>query len=317
MHNPSRAVAHAALLLAVLSASSSAILFKLAPASAGAPLTIAFYRLALTALMLAGPVLLRRQETLGQISRSDLVLSIGSGIALFLHFAFWFSSLNLTSVASSTVLVATHPFVVLALSYLAWGERVPARALIGVVVAIGGVAMVGWGDFTIDSRALLGDFLALAGAAMVAVYFMVGRRVRQRMNVLTYSLIAYATAAPLLLVGALFLGEPVTGLTQTDWLVLLALAVFPTIFGHTLFNWALRYLPVSLVSVSILGEPLGASLLAWAIWAQIPPPLSLVGGLLILSGITVFVLYQPKAPALTEAQAALGRSATGDSGFSQ
>jgi drug/metabolite transporter (DMT)-like permease len=293
---PTRAIAYASLLMAVVAASSAAILFKLAPASAGAPLSVAFYRLGFTALLLAGPVLWRWPTTIGQLSPRDLVLSMLSGGALFLHFAAWFTSLNLTSVASSTVLVATHPFMVLAIGFIAWGERVSLRAILGVVTAVVGVSLIGWGDFSINTEALLGDVLALTGALAVACYFLLGRLVRQRTDVLTYSLISYTTASVLLLGGALVLGQPISGFSPTDWRIFLALAVFPTIFGHTLFNWALRYIPVSLVSVSILGEPIGASILAWLIWHQIPPALSLVGGFCILTGITIFVLVESKRP---------------------
>jgi len=268
--------------LGVISASLASILFRFAQAE---PLVVAFYRLALSTLILAVPLFWRRWE---RMSRSDLLLSLGSGLFLAAHFATWFFSLTLTSIASSTILVSTHPFLVLLFAYLVWGERPTRGALVGVAIAVLGAALVGWGDFGLSTRALWGDMLAFLGAATVAGYFLIGRHVRQRVGAVQYSVVAYAAASGALLAGALAFGNPLTGFPSETWWVFLGLAVFPTIFGHTLFNWALKYVPPSVVSVSILGEPIGATVLAWLIWQTGPAPLSLAGGLLLLVGIGLF-----------------------------
>jgi drug/metabolite transporter (DMT)-like permease len=268
--------------LGVLSASASSILFKFAQAE---PLVVAFYRLAFSTAILAVPLLGRRWE---RISRRDLLLSLLSGLFLAAHFATWFISLTLTSVASSTVLVSTHPFLVLLFAYVVWGERPGREALTGVFVAVLGAALIGWGDFGLDARALWGDLFAFLGAVTVTGYLLIGRYVRQRVGALQYSAIAYASASAALLSGSLGMGSPLSGFPGTTWGVFLALAVFPTIFGHTLFNWALKFVPPSVVSVSILGEPIGATILAWLIWRTGPGPISLTGGVLLLVGIALF-----------------------------
>ncbi len=160
--------------------------------------------------------------------------------------------------------------------------------MIGVVLAVLGAALVGWGDLGLSVRALWGDLLAFLGAVTVSGYFLIGRAVRQRVGAVQYSLLAYAVAAVALLAAAVIMGNPLSGFPTQTWWVFLALAVFPTIFGHTLFNWALKYVPPSAVSVSILGEPIGATLLAWLIWQTGPGPVSLVGGVLLLVGIGLF-----------------------------
>lgn len=222
------------------------------------------------------------------MGRRDLLLSALSGLFLAAHFAAWFFSLTLTSIASSTVLVSTHPFLVLLFAYLMWGERPGRSALIGVFVAVVGAVLIGWGDFGLDARALWGDLLAFLGAVAVTGYLLIGRHVRQRLGAMQYSAIAYGSASVALLLGALAMGNPLTGFPDTTWVVFLALAVFPTIFGHTLFNWALKFVPPSVVSVSILGEPVGATILAWLIWQTGPGPISLTGGALLLLGIGLF-----------------------------
>lgn len=252
---------------------------------------VAFYRLAFSTLILAVPLLWQKQE---RIDRRDLGLSILSGLFLAGHFATWFFSLTLTSIASSTVLVSTHPFLVLLFAYVIWKERPPRAALTGVGVAVAGAALIGWGDFGLVTKALWGDFLAFLGAVTVTGYLLIGRYVRQRVGAVQYSAIAYASASVVLLGGALALGNPLTGFPQTTWWVFLALAVFPTIFGHTLFNWALKFVPPSVVSVSILGEPIGATLLAWLLWRTGPGPVSLAGGVLLLIGIALFQRAQSR-----------------------
>jgi len=277
---------HVVVLLGVLSVSSASILFKFASA---APLTVAFYRLALSVVILAVP-LVRRRVTWGK--GRDLWLNILSGLFLALHFATWFFSLQLTSVASSTALVSTHPLIVLLVGYVAWGERPRGLAVVGVGMSVLGAVLVGWGDFRMDTRALQGDLLAFAGAITVSGYFLIGRHVRQRVDALAYSVTAYSSASLALLVMAVLWGSPLTGFDPGNWGIFAALAIFPTIFGHTLFNWALKHLPASVISVNILGEPVGATLLAWAIWRALPGPTALVGGVCILSGIGLFLWTQ-------------------------
>lgn len=268
--------------LGVLSVSGASVLFKFATAE---PLVVAMYRLAFSVVLLGIPLLWRRA---GRIARKDLLLSLLSGVFLAAHFGTWFFSLKMTSVSSSTVLVTMHPFIVLLYGYFAWGERTRGWAVAGVALAVLGAVLVSWGDFRLDARALMGDLLAFLGAVTVSGYFLIGRHLRQRLGAVEYSVLAYASAAAVLLVAAMAWGSPLTGFAPTNWWIFTALAVFPTIFGHTLFNWALKFVPASVISVSILGEPIGASILAWIIWRTAPGPMSLLGGTLILTGVGLF-----------------------------
>jgi drug/metabolite transporter (DMT)-like permease len=272
----------------VFAISGASILIKLSTAD---PLVIGFYRLAFTVLILLVPFLLQKRAP---IARRDVVLSSLSGLFLAAHFATWFFSLKLTSVASSTILVNTHPFIVLLVGYVAWGERPAQRALTGVGIAVLGAMLVGWGDFAMDSRGLWGDLLAFLGAVTVSGYFLLGRHIRQRVDAIAYSVMVYSVAAVVLLGAALLSGSSLTNFSPVNWWIFVGLAVFPTVFGHTLFNWALKYLPPAVISVNILGEPLAASFLAWLIWRSMPNQLSLVGGALLLVGIAVFLYNQAR-----------------------
>jgi len=274
-----------AILAGLLGVSSSSILFQFTTAD---PLAAAFYRLAIATLLQAVPFLFSPKER-SPISREDLWRCIVSGLFLACHFGAWFFSLRLTSITASTVLVCTHPFIVLAYNRLFRGERHETASLTGVLLAVVGAAVVGWGDLSADDSALLGDLLAVVGAAAMAGYLLLGRRVRSSVSTLTYTTLTYGTAALALGMTVLVRGIPLWRYAPTDWLVFLGLAIFPTLLGHTLFNWALRFIPAALLSVSILGEPVGASLLAWLLWRQVPAATTWIGGSLVLVGTALFL----------------------------
>lgn len=282
-----RTLPYTALAVAVLATSVSSILIRYSSAPA---LALSFYRLFLTVLILLGPLLLRYRGELLAMSRRDLALSTASGVFLALHFWSWIASLKYTSVASSVVLVTLHPFFVLAGGYFLYHERTTRLGLLGAGLAVVGTALIGFSDFGQGQDSLFGDVLAFLGAITMSGYLLIGRTVRQRLSLVPYVVTVYAIASATLAAISWLANSPLAGFPQRDWLIFLGLAVFPTIFGHTVFNWALRYLPAALVSVTILGEPLGSSVLAFFILAEMPALLALAGGLLILTGIAIFVL---------------------------
>ncbi|HLO02765.1 MAG TPA: DMT family transporter [Symbiobacteriaceae bacterium] len=274
------------LLGGVLAVSVSSIMVRYTTAD---PLVVAFYRMLLTTLLLA-PIA-AKQDGL-RMDRKSLRLSVLSGLFLAAHFASWFWSIRLTSIASSTILVDTHPLWVLLISFFVWRER-PGRVGLGAtLLALGGAVLISWGDLQFDPQALLGDLLAVVGAITVSAYFLIGQQVRKRVGALLYSVTAYGVAAVALLIAALAAGAPLAGFAPVNWALFLGLAVIPTIFGHTVFNWVLHYLPAPVVSLSILGEPVGATLMAWILFTQVPSPATLAGGALTLGGIFLYLWHQ-------------------------
>lgn len=283
--------AYGAIPIAVLSVSFASIFFRWSESD---PLVKAFYRLAIAAAILAPLVLIHHGRNLG-IARRDMALMALTGAVLAVHFGTWVTSLNLTTVASSTLLVSVHPLLVGLLSHFVLRERIGRRRALGIALGLAGVATVVLGDHRGGTHGLLGDLLALAGGFMAGFYILAGRRLRQRLDLLPYAFTVYAFGALALLVflgvgGALALGPgPLPsggghGL-GTELLLFLALAVVSSIGGHTLYNWALKHLPASVVSLSLLGEPLGASLLAFLILAERPGDYVFIGGPIILLGI--------------------------------
>jgi len=214
-----------------------------------------------------------------------LYVGIASGVALGAHFGFWISSLDYTSVAASVVLVSTQPVFVAILAYLLFGERTSPLSFLGIMIAIAGTAVIAF-DRTIGSAAVFGNVLALMGAVTVAVYVLIGRSSRTGgVGVLPYSIVVYSAAAATLLPVALVFDVRLWGYSGETWFWLAAITVGPQLMGHTVFNWALRYVEASVVSGTILAEPVVAALLAWLVLSERPGLLTIVGGAVVLAGL--------------------------------
>ncbi|MGQ0796602.1 MAG: DMT family transporter [Methanobacteriota archaeon] len=270
--------------LAVASVSSSSVLIL---GSASAPVTIALYRLAIASAILAPIAVLHPARPLRGIARRDALLMALVGLVLAAHFGFWITSLRLTSVASSTILVTSHPLLVGLMSHFVLRERLTARASAGILLGIVGVVAIALADSSASGASLEGDLLAFMGGVMAGLYFLLGRAIRQRVPLLGYALVVYACAAAFLLVFAIGAGGDLApaGNLPRELALFLAMALVPQIGGHTLYNWALRYVTAPVVSLSLVGEPIGSSLLAWALLAQTPSPAVAAGGALALVGI--------------------------------
>ncbi len=269
--------------LGVAAVSSGGVLVRLA--TGALPLAVTAWRLVLASLVLVPLALVR--GTLPTVRRADLVWGIASGAALALHFVLWITSLSHTSVASSVLFVSTHPIFVAVGGALFLGERVGARAALGIGIAIAGGALVGSSDVSLG--AWVGDLLALGGGLFAAIYFLIGRRLQQRLSLVDYTAITYGTAAVLALVACWALRVRLVGFPPLTYVWLGLLAVGPQLLGHSTFNWALRHLPAAKVSVLILGEPVGAAILAYLVFGETLTWLRALGAAVILVGIYVSV----------------------------
>ena len=293
------------LALSVLIVSSAAILIRLAQQDGVASVAIAAWRLGLAAVILSGVVLLRpaARAEVASLDKRTIGLAIAAGVFLAAHFASWIASLSYTSVASSTALVTTNPVWIALFSWVVFGER-PSRGLAtGIAFAIAGSACIFLSDASVVSSApggdpLLGNVLAVVGSLTVCGYLLLGRKLRQSMNLLTYVWLVYLSAGVTLLIGALAAGAPLVGFSTTAWLCLVGLAVGPQLLGHSGINWALKHLSATVIAIAILGEPIGSALLAWWLFNEGFAPLQLAGFVLLLVGI-----YLASRPAPAEAAA--------------
>jgi drug/metabolite transporter (DMT)-like permease len=283
------------LVLGVLSVSTASTLIRLAQADLD-PLAVAAWRLTLASVILAPFALTTRREELRSLTRRELAFVLAAGSLLAAHFAAWITSLVYTSVAASVVLVTTSPLFVALIAHFVLGERLTPRLLLGMAVAIAGSVVIGVGDLQEGGGQLGGDLLALLGAVAVAGYLLIGRRLRARLSLLGYVFPVYATSAVLLMGVALLSGSRLTGYTLDTWVQLLLLALVPQILGHSSLNWALKHLSATYVSLSVLAEPIGSTLLAWWILRERPTWSAVVGGMVILVGLFL-ATRRPRPPA--------------------
>ncbi|GAA4712267.1 DMT family transporter [Brevibacillus fulvus] len=279
------------LVIGVVALSTSAIFVKLASAP---PAIIATYRLAFSALLTLPFVLIQRntlKELLHLTGKQMLAIVLAGGF-LAVHFLLWFESLRFTSVASSTVLVTLQPLFAFIGGFFLFRERISALPLAGCLLALLGSFVIGWGDFQIGGIALWGDVLALLGAATVTGYWLIGQYIRQSLSLPAYTFVVYTVTALLLFLYDLCLGIPLTGYRSADWLWFFSLAFIPTLLGHSLLNWVIKWLNTTTISMSILGEPVGTAILAYLILGENITIAQSIGGAVMLLGIFLFIRYQ-------------------------
>jgi drug/metabolite transporter (DMT)-like permease len=271
------------LLVAVLATTYAGPIVRFASAPAVA---IAFWRLTLVLPVTVG---LATRERPGREARAAFPLMLLSGLLLAVHFWTWIASLRFTTVASSVVLVSLKP--VFAWGIAAWwlGERPDRRERWGIALAVLGACLIGLADARLSPGAVGGDMLALLGALTGAGYYVIGRRVRQTVGVWSYASAVYAVAAVALGFVAALRNAPLTGFGSRDWIVFGAMAAGPMLVGHTGMNYALRHFRATTVNVAALGEPVGASVIAWLVPSihEVPGPAAVIGGMMVLSGITL------------------------------
>ena len=234
-----------------------------------------------------------RRELLG-VNGKTAVLSALSGLFLAIHFVLWFESLNRTSVASSTTIVCTEVIWVCLGWWLFMGGRVPGKALAAIGVTVMGSVVIAFADSGSTGH-LSGDILALLAAVAVAGYTLIGRAVRSDTSTTVYTYLVYTVCALVLVLTCVFQGQALLGHGSSPIWVGLALAVFSTILGHSIFSWCLKYFSPAFVSASKLCEPVGAAALAAAIFGQIPSAMQLLGGALILGGLVWYSRMEGEA----------------------
>lgn len=248
------------------------------------PGVIAAYRMLFAALILLPLVILRPQDRkeIKELERQHWWVILGVGAILALHFLTFNASLKETSITSATVLITCHPIVVGILGYIFLKEK-PKRSGAGIILGLIGVVVISSAD--LGGGKVYGDMLALIGMLAAAIYLLAGRVLRQRIGVIVYAFLIYSTAAIVLFATALASGTPLWPYPWQEFAIFGALAIVSTIFGHTILNWSLKYLPAAFVSLSMLGEPIGASILAMFIFSEVPSAGVIIGGAMVLVGI--------------------------------
>lgn len=307
MANKSTSLPYAGLGLGILAVSTASTFIRFAQVEA-ASVVIAAYRLGIATLALVPWMLIKYPKVYRSVSRQDLRFGVLSGALLAVHFWAWITSLEYTDVASSVVLVTTTPLWVALASPFTLNEKVTSKVKVGLGLALLGTVVITLSDVCSFDAGLvcqipavgdnpgniLGMMLALVGAWSAAGYVILGRRVRERLDLAPYAFLVYGSSAVILIIGALLSGAAVAGFSRTTYFWLLMLGLVPQLIGHSAFNWALGFLPASVVAVVLLGEPIGSTVLAMAFLNEVPDAGTIAGAGLILSGI-LFSIWRGNA----------------------
>ncbi len=284
-----------ALGLGITCISASGILVKILEIRQLPLLGVAAYRMLFAAFLLGLPALILKRHELTRLKSPQILCLVFAGLFLALHFGTWTVSLAYIPVARSVLLVTCHPIFTALASRIVFKERFSLRNLIAVMIAFGGIIVIlseSISDLTSMKGSLRGDLLALTGAITIVGYIILGKKLRSEMGVISYAGSVYAICTAFLLPIALIIGASPSIFTSRDYLVLVGLAIIPTIGGHTIFNLLLKDVSATLISIAFLGEPLGAALLAWLIFGEVPTLLTFIGGGFVLAGI-YFVQLDP------------------------
>jgi len=273
------------LTIGVIAVSFAAIFIRLAEE---APfLVIAAYRLCIASLIIVPVAWIRSGSEIRSLPRRKIILALISGIFLTLHFGLWIASLSYTSVATSAVMVTTTPIFVAIASYYLFKETITRQTMLGIAISVVGAVIIGYGNWMIGPNPFLGGTLALLGALAVVGYMLIGRTLMRSIGLLSYISLAYGSAAVFLLLSALAFGYSLTGYSSSTYTWLVLLAFVPQLIGHSSINLSLRYLPATLITIAVLGEPIGATILAIFILNETPSLSEIGGGILILLGIFI------------------------------
>jgi len=280
------------LALALVGISFAGPLVKLSSAD---PVAIGVWRLGFSLLIVAAFLLATGQwREWSRITSAQLGLAVMGGVSLALHFWAWNASIHLTTIAASVTLVSLQPAVVAAISALLIREAPSPRQIVGIAIAISGALIIAAPDLAggiapAGNRPLLGNLLAASAAVTAGLYYTIGRRLRMGLGLWAYVGIVYAAAFVTLLGIALLGGLPLAPQPPREIAIFAGLALGPMLLGHTGMNWALKLLPAYVVNLTVLGEPVGATLLGALIPSirQIPTAATFVGGAIVLAGVVI------------------------------
>ncbi|KAB2335120.1 DMT family transporter [Bacillus mesophilum] len=289
---------HVGLLLtiSVIAISFAAIFVKWSDAPSS---ILSMYRMYFACALLLPVVWIKRKEFINLSKRKWMILCT-AGIFLALHFTLWFESLKLTTVASSTIILSLQPIVALLGGYIMYKEKTGKSTLLAIGISIIGVIMVGWGDFGLENRSvIIGDILSFLSVLAVVGYLLIGQNNVKRISHWIYSFCVFLFAAITLNIYNLSAGIPIGNYEPREWGIFLLLAIFPTI-AHVIYNYLLSYVNTTTVSMSILGEPVGATILAVIILGESVIGMQIAGGFVVLVGVFFFLIQQRKSPLLNQ-----------------
>ncbi|WP_020005368.1 DMT family transporter [Brachyspira innocens] len=281
------------LLIGVMALSASAIFVKLANAPSS---IMAFYRIFISFWFIFIITMSKKttREEIFSLTKKEIILGLISGVSLALHYFLWFHSLNLTSVASATVIVTLQPLFAFVAGYFFFKERYTKLAVSGFIIAVIGSVIIGWGDFQLSGKALLGDLLSFISSGFISNYFIIGQYTRRRLSAFSWISLTYFFAFVFLGILSYIMHIPFTGYSTKTWFNILGLTLISTMLGQMVFTWLLKYFSATVISMTILGEAVGTCILGYFILHETVSLQQFVGIIVILLGIGIFLWEKRK-----------------------
>ena len=277
-------------LVGVFFTSLSSIIIRMSQAPS---FVISFYRMLFTVLILLIPVMIKERKTIKNISKKDFILCVLSGAFLALHFASWIASINMTTISNSTILVSCSPIFVSLANFFILKEKFTRKIFIGISMSLIGTIIIAIGSTGGSTSSMMtGNILAFMGAIFVAGYLVIGGIVRKNVSAGAYVFIVYSVSVIVLFFMCIITDTPIYPYSPKEFLLFLALAVFCSILGHTVYNYLMKYISATLISISTLCEPIFASILALIIYKEVPSIYTLIGGTIIMSGVFYYIVSQ-------------------------
>ncbi|PEB52864.1 EamA family transporter [Bacillus pseudomycoides] len=277
------------LAVSIIAISFAAVFVKMSSAPSS---ILSMYRLWIIVVLML-PIVWRKREEFRRIQKRDWIFLIGSGFFLALHFLLWFASLKFTTVASSTIILALQPIISLIGGFFLFKERTTYSAVVTMGIAILGVMCIGWGDLGLSEQAIIGDILSFLSVIAVVGYLFIGQTTVKKVSHWIYSFTVFAFAGIFIAIYNVVMSVPFTGYSTWDWWIFILLAMVPTA-SHMINNWLLNYVNATTISMSILGEPVGASILAFFLLGEKLNSMQVIGSVLVLCGVSIFLLQQQR-----------------------
>lgn len=281
--NQNRFLPYIALAIGITALSLSAMFVRWSDAPG--PMT-GFYRVLISTFFLT-PFFLRQQKTLEPIDKKYLAIPLIAGIFTAFDFAFWNSSLKYTTAANATLLGNTSPLWVALFALFFFREKLRGIFWVGLTLALAGAALVMGSDFLTHPTLGVGDLMASTAAIFYASYQLTTQRGRRHIDPFRYMWLVGVSATLGMFIINIVLGYSFTGYSTQTWIIFFVTAIISQMIGYLAITYALGHLPASIVSPTLIGQPILTTILAIPLLGEIPNAIQWIGGAIALAGIYI------------------------------
>ena len=250
------------------------------------PIAIAFWRMMIGSIIMhTFSIFYKGKKTL---SKKNSILTVSAGILLGLHFALFYSSISLlpNNIVNATVFGTLAPLFALIIE-IYFGRKIKINLVLGLIIVLTGSFIMFISDFSFDSHLMQGNLLAVTCSICFAIVFIISDKVRKEESAVNFSKFLFTYATLILFIISIILDINLFSFSNHDFWYLLFLGVVPTIIGHSVFYYLVKYFSPTVVASIPLGEPFIASIIAYFIF-----PGQIINAYIVFGGtITIFGLF--------------------------